>query len=81
MSDIHLSEIFPITFDSSLNLISFRLSPEVGQEIGNSLGWHFSKQFPGVVVIWLKEYFWILARIVMGIVFMPGFIVVYYVEE
>ncbi len=62
MSDIHLSEIFPITAASSLNLVSFRLSPQVGREIGNTLSWHFSKQFSGVVVIWSKECFWILAR-------------------
>ena len=61
MSDIHLSEIFPITV-SSLKLVSFRLSPQVSREIGNSLSWHFSKQFPGVVVIWCQESFWILAR-------------------
>ncbi|WP_051044345.1 hypothetical protein [Pleurocapsa sp. PCC 7319] len=61
MSDIHLSEIFPITHNS-LNLASFRLSPEVDRQIGNSLGWHFSKQFPGVVVVWSKGYFWILAK-------------------
>lgn len=62
MSDIHLSEIFPITAASSLKLVSFRLSPQVGREIGNSLSWHFSKQFPGVAVIWCKESFWILAQ-------------------
>ena len=61
MSDTHLSEIFPVTV-SSLKIVSFRLSPQVSREIGNSLSWHFSKQFPGVVVIWCKESFWILAR-------------------
>lgn len=62
MSDIHLSEIFPITVASSLNLVSFRLSPQIGRKIGNTLSWHFSKQFPGIVVIWSKDSFWILAR-------------------
>jgi len=61
MSDIHLSEIFPLTFDK-LNIASFRLSPTIGQEIGNRLGWHFSKQFPGVVVVWKQGFFYILTQ-------------------
>jgi hypothetical protein len=50
MSNIHLCEIFPLTY-SSLNCASFRLSPEIDRKIGNSLSWHFSKYFPGVVVV------------------------------
>ena len=61
MSNIHLGEIFPLTY-SQLNIESFRLSPNISREIGNSLGWHFSKQFPGVIVIWEKGYFWILCQ-------------------
>ncbi len=61
MSNTHLSEIFPLTY-SQLNVKSFRLSPTISQELGNSVGWHFSKQFPGVVVIWEKGYFWVLSQ-------------------
>ena len=61
MSEIHLSEIFPLTF-SDLKVASFCLSPKIGQEIGNSLGWHFSKYFYGIVVIWSQRSFWILAQ-------------------
>ena len=61
MSNTHLSEIFLLTY-SQLNLASFRLSPKIGRELGNSMGWHFSKQFPGVVVIWEKGYFWVLSQ-------------------
>ena len=61
MSDTYLSEIFPLDY-ARLNIKSFRLSPTISREIGNSMGWHFSKQFPGVVVIWQKGYFWILTQ-------------------
>ena len=61
MSDTYLSEIFPLTY-CQLNLACFRLSPEIDRKIGNSFAWHFSKQFPDLVVIWEKEYFWILAK-------------------
>ena len=61
MSDTHLSEIFTLKY-SQLNIESFRLSPTLSKELGNSIGWRFSKQFPGVIVIWEKGYFWILCQ-------------------
>jgi hypothetical protein len=61
MKNTHLAEIFPLTY-SELNLASFRLSPTIDKKLGNSLGWHFSKRFPGVVVVWEKGGFWILAQ-------------------
>jgi hypothetical protein len=57
----HLGEIFPLAH-SQLNLASFRLSPTIERKLGNSLGWHFSKCFPSVVVVWEQENFWILAE-------------------
>ena len=62
MADTHVSEIFPLTY-SQLKLASFRLSPTIDRKSGNSLGWHFSKQFLGVVVIWEQGYFWILRQL------------------
>lgn len=35
MSNLHLSEIFPLTY-SALNIASFRLSPEIDRKMGNS---------------------------------------------
>ena len=61
MSNTHLGEIFPLAY-SQLNIVSFCLSPTISRELGNSMSWHFSKQFPGVVVIWEKGYFWILTQ-------------------
>ena len=61
MSNYYLSEIFPLAY-SELNIASFRLSPEIDKKIGNSFSWYFSKQFPNIVVIWEKGYFWILAK-------------------
>ncbi|WP_319421972.1 Piwi domain-containing protein [Pleurocapsa sp. FMAR1] len=61
MSNTHLSEIFPLTY-SLLNIKSFRFSPKISRELGNSIGWHFSKQFPDVVVIWDKGSFWVLGQ-------------------
>lgn len=61
MSNTYLSEIFLLTY-ARLNMESFRLSPKIGRELGNSMGWHFSKHFPNVVVIWEKGDFWILAQ-------------------
>ncbi|MBO1348338.1 MAG: stem cell self-renewal protein Piwi [Hormoscilla sp. GUM202] len=60
-SPIFLSEIFPLTI-SQPNLICFRLTPEVEQQEGNRLAFRFSRQFPDLVVIWKKSYFWILAK-------------------
>jgi hypothetical protein len=62
MSSIyHLSEIFPLAH-SQINLAGFRLSPTIDRKLGNSLGWHFSKFFPNVVVVWEQGTFWILAQ-------------------
>ena len=57
----HLSEIFPLVH-SQLNSAGFRLSPTVDRKLGNSLGWHFSKYFPNIVVVWEQGSFWILAQ-------------------
>ena len=61
MSDLYLSEIFPLVY-LELNIASFRLSPEIDRKMGNSLGWYLSKQFPGVIAIWEKDYFWLLGK-------------------
>lgn len=62
MSNIyHLSEIFPVVH-CQLNLAGFRLSPAIDRKLGNSLGWHFSKYFPNIVVVWEQGSFWILAK-------------------
>ncbi|PSB22425.1 stem cell self-renewal protein Piwi, partial [filamentous cyanobacterium Phorm 46] len=60
-SPIFLSEIFPLRI-SQLNLIGFRVTPEVDREIGNRLSWRFSQKFPDVVAIWQDKYFWVLAK-------------------
>lgn len=60
-SPTFLSEIFPLRI-SQLNLICFRLTPEVEREIGNRLSWRFSQKFPDIVVIWQDKYFWGLAK-------------------
>ncbi|MBD2775881.1 stem cell self-renewal protein Piwi [Iningainema sp. BLCCT55] len=53
------SEIFPLTI-SHPNLIRFRLTPNVEQEEGNRLSFHLSRNFPYMVVIWHKPYFYAL---------------------
>ncbi|MDY6781776.1 MAG: Piwi domain-containing protein [Cyanobacteriota bacterium] len=58
---IFLSEVFPLAIPKP-NLISFRLTPDVGREIGNRLSWRFSQTFPNLVVIWERGYFWVLAK-------------------
>ena len=58
---IFLSEIFPLAITKP-NLISFRLTPEVGREIGNRLSWRFSQKFPEIVAIWQEGYFFVLAK-------------------
>ncbi|MBC6476321.1 MAG: stem cell self-renewal protein Piwi [Hormoscilla sp. GM102CHS1] len=60
-SPIFLSEILPLTI-SQPNLICFRLTPEVERQEGNRLAFRFSRQFPDLVAIWKKSYFWILAK-------------------
>jgi hypothetical protein len=61
MSITHLSEIFPLKL-SQLNIASFRLNLEIDRKLGNTLSWHFSKRFPGVVVVWEKGDFSVLAQ-------------------
>lgn len=61
MSNLHLSEIFPLTY-SVLNIASFRLSPEINRKMGNSFGWYLSQQFPNIVAIWEQRYFWLLGK-------------------
>ncbi|MBW4682748.1 MAG: stem cell self-renewal protein Piwi [Microcoleus vaginatus WJT46-NPBG5] len=56
-----LSEIFPLTIPQP-NLMGFRLSPEVDQEVGNRLSFHFSRQFPDIVVSWHDKSFWVLGK-------------------
>ena len=73
VNQIFLSEILPLFFlennsksDSKSNfnpnLICFRLSPEVGKEIGNRLSWRFCQKFPELIVIWHNRFFWALAK-------------------
>ena len=54
-------KIFPLAY-SQLNLASFCFSPTINKELGNSISWHFSKQFPDAVVIWDKGSFWVLNK-------------------
>lgn len=61
MSNLHLSEIFPLAY-SALNIASFRLSPEIDRKMGNSFGWYLSQQFPNIVAIWEQGYFWLLGK-------------------
>ena len=60
-SPAFLSEIFPLNI-SEPNLICFRLTPEVGKEVGNRFSWRFSQKFPDVVVIWESQCFWVLGK-------------------
>ena len=77
VNQIFLSEILPLFFlgnnsksdsksDSKSNfnpnLTCFRLSPEVGKEIGNRLSWRFCQKFPELIVIWHNRFFWALAK-------------------
>ncbi|MDJ0729511.1 MAG: Piwi domain-containing protein [Crocosphaera sp.] len=56
-----LSEVFPLTFTQS-NITGFRLTPSVNKELGNRLSFRFSQQFLGVIVIWNKGTFFVLAE-------------------
>ena len=53
-------EVLPIK-TSELQLMCFRLTPEVDKKDGNRLSYHFSRKLPGTVIIWQKPYFWVLA--------------------
>ncbi|MDJ0659091.1 MAG: Piwi domain-containing protein [Crocosphaera sp.] len=56
-----LSEVFPLTVTES-NITGFRLTPSVDQELGNRLSFRFSQHFRGIVVIWNKGTFFVLAE-------------------
>lgn len=56
-----LSEVFPLNI-SQINLTCFRLTPEVTKQDGNRFAFRFSRQFPDIVVIWHKGFFWVLAK-------------------
>jgi hypothetical protein len=60
-SKTFLSEIFPISA-SQLNIICFRLNPDVKRLIGNRFSWRLSQKFPDTVVIWENGDFWILTK-------------------
>jgi hypothetical protein len=57
----HFVEIFPLSIQK-LNTTCFRLSPDIDREIGNRLSWRFSQQFPDIVVIWHRKFFWVLNK-------------------
>ncbi len=54
------SEVLPIK-TTELQLMCFRLTPEIDKKDGNRLSYHFSRKLPGTVIIWQKPYFWVLA--------------------
>lgn len=56
-----LSEVFSLNI-LELNLICFRLTPDLEKQEGNRFAFRFSRQFPEIVVIWHKVYFWVLAK-------------------
>lgn len=56
-----LSEVFPLTVTQS-NITGFRLTPSVDKELGNRLSFRFSQHFRGIVVIWNKRTFFVLAE-------------------
>lgn len=57
-----LSEVFPLTI-AKPNLMGFRLTPGVDREVGNRLSFHFSRQFPNVVVVWSENSFWVMGAL------------------
>lgn len=62
-SPIALSEMFALKVVQELNLISFRLSPEVERQVGNQFSWRFCQKFPDVMVIYGEDkFFWVLAK-------------------
>jgi len=54
------SEVFFLN-NSQLNLMCFRLTPEIEQKDGNRLSYYFSRKLNTSVVTWHKPYFWVLA--------------------
>jgi len=60
---VHLSEIIPINIVSPLNLICFRVTPEIDKELGNRLSFRFSRKFPDIVVSWHEGYFWVVGML------------------
>lgn len=58
----YLGEIFPLTITRP-QLMGFRLTPDIDQKIGNSLSWHFCRQFPNLVVTWYQQSFWVLGAV------------------
>ena len=57
--NIYLSEIFPLE-NTKPNLMGFKLTSKIDRETGNRLSYHFSRQFPGIIVIWFQDRFWVL---------------------
>lgn len=57
-----VSEIFPLTY-AELNLMCFRLTPEVSKQDGNRLSYRFGRKFPELVICWEAGYFWVLGTI------------------
>ncbi len=60
---VHLSEILPLSIASPLNVMGFRLTPEIDKELGNRLSFRFSRKFPGIVASWHEGYFFILGML------------------
>lgn len=56
-----LSEISCLSI-SQPNLMGFRLTPEIDQELGNRLSYHFSRQFSDFVVTFYEKSFWVLGK-------------------
>ena len=60
---VHLSEILPLSIASPLNVMGFRLTPEIDKELGNRLSFRFSRKFPGIVASWHEGYFFVLGML------------------
>ncbi len=60
---VHLSEILPLSIASPLNIMCFRLTPEIDKELGNRLSFRFSRKFPGIVASWHEGHFFILGML------------------
>lgn len=61
-TETFLSEILPLSV-SNQNLICFRLTPKIDQELGNRFAFRFSLKFPKVVTVWKEGYFWIVGTL------------------
>lgn len=57
-----VSEIFPLSY-SQLNLICFRLTPEVNKQDGNRLSYRFGRKLPDLFLYWEAGYFWVLGTL------------------